>query len=89
MKVKIAPPADQFPLLVAAKSPFPRCLHRAACPSFGKEDLNMKVIGISSSPHTNGNGAALVREALEKTMEAEESLCSLVSMVSLTIMSSM
>ena len=25
----------------------------------------MKVIGIISSPHANGNGAALVREALE------------------------
>jgi multimeric flavodoxin WrbA len=44
------------------------------CPSFREEDLNMKVIGIISSPHAEGNGATLVREALKGAEEAGASV---------------
>jgi multimeric flavodoxin WrbA len=39
-----------------------------------KEERNMKVIGIISSPHAKGNGAALVREALKGAEESGASV---------------
>jgi multimeric flavodoxin WrbA len=40
----------------------------------GQEDVNMKVIGIISSPHAEGNGATLVREALKGAEQAGASV---------------
>jgi multimeric flavodoxin WrbA len=34
----------------------------------------MKIVGVISSPHADGNGAALVREALRGAQEADASV---------------
>jgi multimeric flavodoxin WrbA/membrane protease YdiL (CAAX protease family) len=47
---------------------------RGAEEEFRKEGANMKVIGIISSPHFKGNGATLVREALQGAEEAGASV---------------